>query len=236
MRSKLWWVLVWGLGVWLGGCFGDGGGRASLGPSQLSSAPGEQALVSYLKASHQYALNAKNGPDTYTIQYSNLPNAGTTTFEGNAPAYSSTDTIALSKNGVLVATNVATSYYLLNPYVPLGQVSSTGTPYAVVTSSFPVPTTLIIGNAGPVDNLTYYHDSSKLVMDATATATYAVIANDSTTLLFCLDTTISGVTTQGTADGLADGSETDCYTVDASGDATLVSITLAAGGTTLKFQ
>jgi hypothetical protein len=44
------------------------------------------------------------------------------------------------------------------------------------------------------------------------------------------------VTATGTADGLAAGTETDCYTVDASGNAALFTITVTVGGVTLKFQ
>jgi hypothetical protein len=67
-------------------------------------------------------------------------------------------------------------------------------------------------------------------------STYSVSVNNSTTLLVCFDATISGVTMTGTADGLAAGTETDCYTVDASGNTALVSITVTVNGVTLKFQ
>jgi hypothetical protein len=38
------------------------------------------------------------------------------------------------------------------------------------------------------------------------------------------------------ADGLADNTETDCYSVDASGNTALVSIALTVNGETLKFM
>src|SRR5438105_14170176 len=55
-------------------------------------------------------------------------------------------------------------------------------------------------------------------------------------VLTCFNTVISSVTAQGTADGLAAGTETDCYTVNAAGTAALFSITVTASGITLKFQ
>jgi hypothetical protein len=73
-------------------------------------------------------------------------------------------------------------------------------------------------------------------MDASESTTYSVMANNSTTLIVCLDSQISGVTAQGTMDGLADGSESDCFTEDAMGNVALLSITLNVAGTTLTFR
>ena len=216
------------------GC--GGSGSESMGPSTLSSAPGEAALAGFLQANHQYSLNATDAVTRYTVQLSNVPNPGVTQFNGNAPAYSSLATIAVSKNGVQFASSVSTSYYLLNPYVPLGSVSSTGTPYAVVTSSFPIPATISVGNSGAFVNLTYYHDSTMATVDADETTTYSVTTHDSTTLLLCLNSTISGVTAVGLADGMTSATESDCYTVDASGSAALVSVALTVDGVTLNFK
>jgi len=47
---------------------------------------------------------------------------------------------------------------------------------------------------------------------------------------------VSDVTAQGTADGLTDNTETDCYSVDASGNTALVSIAITVNGATLKFM
>jgi hypothetical protein len=215
-----------------GGSGGGGGGP----PANLSSAPGEKSLDDYRQVSHQYTLNASNSGNTYTIQLSSVPNSGTTTFNGSAPAYSSTNTLALSKNGVLVTNSISTLYYLLNPFVPLGAVSSTGTPFAVVTSFFPYPATLNVGDSGAVDNLTFYHDSTMSTLDADETNTYSVAANNSTSLLLCLNSTTSSVTAQGTADGMADATESDCYTISGSGTVSLVSITLTVNGVTLNFK
>jgi len=203
-------------------------------PMNLSSAPGQAALVSYLQLSHRYMLN-ESGTATYTLQFDSVPNAATTMFNGSGPAYSVVETVVLTTAGQMVASGSTTVYYLLNPYMPLGQVSSTGTPYGVVISSTPVPTTINVGDSGTVDALLEYHDSNRATVDANVTVNYAVTANDSTTLLFCLNTTISGVTAQGAMDGLADGTESDCFTVDASGSASLDSITLTINGMAIKF-
>ena len=216
-----------------GGGYGGGGGGGSM---NLSSAPGESALVAFLGSSHQYTLTATNAGNTFTAKLSNAPNAGTTTFNGSAPAYSTVQTVTLDANGALVANSITTVYYLLNPYMDLGSVSNTGSPYAIVTTFSPLPATVTVGGSGGFETVTYYHDSTKTVLDADETITYTVSANDSTTLFVCLDSTISNVTAQGMADHMANGTESDCYTVDAAGTAALDSITLMVNGTTLTFM
>jgi hypothetical protein len=223
------------------GCGGGGSNAASPSMSapaaaNLSSAPGEMAMATYRQGAHKYAFKASNAGNSYILQVSSVPNAGTTKFNGAAPAYSSVDTVTLDENGVRLANNVSTDYFLLNPYVPLGRVFSTGSPYGVVISSVPLPTTFDVGSSGSMDSMTYYHDSTMSTRDADEAVTYSVKANNSTTLLMCLDSTITNVTVQGTADDLVDDGESDCYRVDDTGSALLVSVTLTVNGATLTFQ
>lgn len=219
-------------------CGGGGGGTGgTIAPANLSSAPGEATLVAYLQASHQTTLSATDtSGNSYTVQLNSASNAGTTTFNGSAPAYSTVDTIAFQKNGALVESGTSTSFYLLNPYVPLGETYSTGSPFALVSAYSPFPTTLNVGDAGSVATLTYYHDSTMAAVDASEEDTYTVEANNTATLLMCLNSVISNVTAQGGQDGLADSSESDCYSVDAAGNAVLVSIAVTVNGVTLNFM
>jgi hypothetical protein len=219
-----------------GGGSGGGGGSKYMMSMYLSSAPGETALSSYLQAAHQSTLNASYSGTNYQLQVGSTPGAGTTTFNGSSPAYSVVDNITVSKDGAVLATDTSTDSFLLNPFVPLGEVASTGTPYAVVTSSTPLPGTLDAGGSGSFYTLTLYHDSTKAVMDATETVTYSAMANNSTTLLLCLDYTISDVSAQGTMDGLTSATENDCYTVDSAGTAALSSVTVVVDGQTLTFM
>lgn len=233
-RSSITVVLV--SAAFLGSCGGGGGYGSSMPPPpmNLSSAPGESAMVSYLQASHQYALN-QQGSGMYSLQFSSVPNNGTTTFDGMGPAYSIVETVSVSANGMAIGSGTTTLYFLLNPYVPLGEVSSVGTPYGVVSSTNPFPATLSVGDAGTLDTETLFHDATMAAVDGTLTVTYTVTANNSSTLLFCLDSTTSAVTAQGTTDGLANGSESICYTVDAAGNVALDSISVTVGGMPLKF-
>jgi hypothetical protein len=115
--------------------------------------------------------------------------------------------------------------------------TSTGaTPEGFVSSSFRLPATINVGDSGTIDTLTYYHDGTMSTVDADETTTYSVMGNDSTSLLLCLTSTISGVTAQGTADGLTNGTESDCYSVNASGTADLFSIALTIDGAELNFK
>ncbi|HBZ71152.1 MAG TPA: hypothetical protein DEP35_16035 [Deltaproteobacteria bacterium] len=191
-------------------------------------------MASYLQSSHQYMLN-EQGSGMYSLQFSSVPNPGTTTFDGMGPAYSIVETVTVDANGMAIGSGTTTFYFLLNPYVPLGEVSSLATPYGVVTSTNPFPATLNVGDSGTLDTATLFHDATMTVVDATLTVSYMVTANDSSTLLLCLNATTSAVTAQGTTDGLANGSESNCYTVDAAGNVTLESISLTVSGTPLKF-
>ena len=223
----------------LAGCGGGSGSSSSASAppaTNLSSAPAQTAMAAYVQASHKYTLKASNGGNSYTLQLANVPNPGVTKFNESAPAYSSVDTITLDENGVHLANSSSTDYFLLNPYVPLGKVASSGTPYGVVTSSVPLPQTFDVGSSGSVDSMTYYHDSTMSTRDADETVNYSVEANDSTTLLMCMESTITNVTAQGVTDDLVDDGETDCYRVDDAGNATLVSVALTVNGATLTFH
>jgi hypothetical protein len=221
----------------LSACGGGGGGSSAPAPANLSSASGAAALSAYLQASHQNTLSAKdNSGNSYSLQLNATPNPGTTTFNGTANASSRTETVNLYRNGLLVANGVSTSYYTLNPYVSLGNVSSTGSPYMIASNQSAVPTTVTVGQSGPLDNDTYYHDSTMSTVDATAVQTYSVLANSSTTLLFCINDVISNVTTQGTTDGMANSTESDCYSVDGSGNISLFSVAIAVSGVSLTFN
>jgi len=207
-------------------------------PMNMSSAPGEAALVGYLQTPHQYTLRAESLAGSFSLDVTSAPNAGATTFNGSAPAYGTGDktTVTEANDPAPLASSTATAYYLTNPYVPLGNVSSSGSPYAVVATFVPFPATITVGMSGKVDDLTYYHDSKMSTMDAEETVDYTISAKDSASLLLCLSSTFSNVTAQGAADGMANGTDTDCYSVDAAGHAALYSSTRMVKGAMLRFH
>jgi hypothetical protein len=228
---------VRGIAVILGaaviaGCGGGGDGSLT---TNLSSAPGEAAMAGYVQATHHVSMTATASGSNFTLQMDQVPGNGTTLFNG-FNANSLVTTVTLTQDGIQAAHSVDTSYFTLNPLVPLGKVNSTGSPYAVVNTSTALPTTLHVGDSGSFETLTYYHDSSQLIVDAYETDTYTISARDAATLLFCMKSVISGTTPQGDTDGLADGTEDDCYAINAAGTATLISVTVSLAGGTLTFR
>ncbi len=215
------------------------GGSSSamqMASSNLSSAPAAAALVAYLHTDHEIMLAGMGGGHDYNLQVFNTPSAATTTFNGAGPAYSTTLTQLISEKGQPLGGSTFVAYYLLNPYVPLGRVASGGSPYAVVSSSTPLANMVTVGDSGSVDNLTYYHDSTMATVDANETVAYSVMANNSTTVLVCMNSTIADVTAQGATDGMANGTTSDCYSVDSAGNAALVSHTMMFAGMMLTFD
>jgi len=220
-----------------GGHHGGGGGGGG-GEADLNSAPGQPALYTYFSGSHQASGTATDSAgNKYTAQFSTVPNAGTSTFNGQAGAYSSLVTLTIDENGAPFFSSSYTVYYLLSPtWEPLGAVFNSGTPYAVVTSFQQMPATITVGGSGPLYDMTYYHDSTMSATDGSLSVTYSVTANNSTSLHLCLQYALSGVTAQGSTDGLVDGTETDCYREFSNGTLTLYELTITNASGTLSFQ
>jgi hypothetical protein len=105
----------------------------------------------------------------------------------------------------------------------------------VVSNFTALPASVTVGQTGSVDTITAYHDSTMtLPADATQVNTYTVVADTPTTLQVCTTSTITA--TPGNQDQLGSGVETDCFRVDANGNATLFSITLTSSGVTVTFN
>ena len=220
----------------LAACGGGGGGGGSSSPPNLNSAPGAAAVNAYVQASHSNTLNARDqSGNNWTAQLSTMPNPGTTTFNGIPNVSTAVQTVNIFENGVLAGNDIRTNYFLVNPYQPLGDVFTTG-PVEIVSGGSPLPMTITVGQSGPLDTVTAYHDSTQSTVDATEVETFSVVANNPTTLLFCVNTVTSNVTAQGNLDGFSASTESDCYAVDASGNANLVKVVLTINGVTLTFQ
>ena len=165
--------------------------------------------------------------NTYTAIFSQTPNNGTVMFNGQT-AYSSALSITILQNGATLATEASTDYYLENPFSPLGISGSTnGTSwYFLFNSTTPYPTTLTVGDSGPVGSGTYY-DAATNASIGSLTETYSVTANNPTTVLL-------NVYASGMLNGNQE-SETITYTVDAAGNIALSSVQVTVNGQTLTF-
>lgn len=216
------------------GCGGGGGGGTAPAPANLMSAPGAAAINSYFQASHSSTLKASAGGNSLSLQVTYTPNSGTTMFEGQT-VDSASNLINLYQNGSLVGSNNGqTDYFKVSPYADVGSIAANGTQYAVVTSFTTMPATINVGQSGSVESETIYHDSTKAATDATATTTYSVNADTPSTLQYCA--TIVLTANSGNPDGLVSGTEVDCYRVDASGNATLYSVTISVNGANVTFR
>jgi hypothetical protein len=216
----------------LAGCGGGGGGSSTPPPQNLSSAPVAAALNSYYQANHGFDLSASSGGNTFTLQYGFTLNGGTTTFNG-VNADSANVSVTLSENGTLVATAIDSIFFSINPFVPIGTVRSDGAEYGIITTWNALPSTLSVGQSGPLFSETVYHDSTEAVIDGTEAVTYSVNAVNSTSLQFCENVAI---TANANSDGLTSSTSSVCYIVNASGSVTGITYTITVNGTTLQFQ
>jgi hypothetical protein len=165
--------------------------------------------------------------NTWTAVYG-VAAAGMAMFNGQN---ANTDAISLtiSENGVVAATEDSTSYYLTNPYSPLGLSGTTnGTAWIfLVTGYTPFPATLTVGDSGPVSSGTYY-DGTGTVITGSLTQTYTVTADSPTDLLLNIDAA-------GTNNG-NQVTETITYSITSTGAAALVEVVLTVNGETLDFK
>jgi hypothetical protein len=211
-----------------------GGGESGSGMSANASAPqlpqGVQGQVVQSTPAPQEPFDIPATAlwvGSYTAVYSETPNNGTTMFDGQE-ANSSTISLTISKEGVLIASETDTLYYLDNPYRPLGMtISANGGQFEFLYSSTdPLPATLTAGSSGPLGSGTYYAINTNNSIGF-LTETYSVAAwNGPWTMLLTTSAT-------GTLNGqMVD--ETIKYVL--AGDGPIVSsLELTVDGTKLKF-
>ena len=214
---------------------GGGGGSGGITPVPLASAPGDAAIGGYYTTAHNGTLSATTSAGSFTFQYTLAPTSGTTTFEGNVVS-GSTQTATLTSNTGTQTTAVGTEYFTTAPFHLYGSVSGTSQVYTVYGTPTPLPTTVSVGQSGQLGSGIHYRDSTKAVVDGIVTNSWTAQADSATTLLLCLTSVDSGTTPAGTADGVGDSTEVDCFHVDAAGTATLASITITANGTSVTFR
>jgi hypothetical protein len=221
-------VLFLGVLADTAGCGGGGSSGGSSMPTEvqsLKSAP--TPAQPYNIASTQ--LTAMYQGVTYTAVYSETPDNGTSMFNGHQAA-SSTITITVSANGVPVATQTSTAYFLENPFSPLGLMETVnGTTYDLIfTTINPLPSTLSVGDSGTLLTGTFYVAANPATA-GTLAETWSVAANDANTVFFI-------VASNGTLNGTP-VSDTVTYSVDAKGDIAIVSVTVTLpGGGTVTFN
>ncbi len=236
--TQLLWARLAFLGVSLaalGACGGggDGGGSAMQSSPPLQTSPPGQNLDSAPAPAEPFnipsaTMTTSSGGNSYTAIYSETPNNGTTMFDGQE-AHSSTISLTITENGTPIVTEIDTAYYLENPYQPLGMtLSSNGKQYDFLYhSTNPLPSTLTVGDSGPLGSGTYYVVNTNESIGS-LTQTYSVGSNDASSVQLITYAT-------GTVNGQSI-SETIYYAVDASGAPEMDWFEILVNGTTLDFN
>ena len=212
--------------VAIAGCGGGGGGGSSGNPvsQNLESA---QTPSQPMATPSTTLMATDSSGNTYSIAYSSTP-GGMAMFNGQN---ASTSAIALtvSENGVVLATEDSTAYFLTGPYSPLGLSGTTsGVAWtAVVTAYTPPPAMLTVGASGPLASFTYKDAMGNTI--GSLTETYTVTADSATAVFLNIDAA-------GTINGLQE-TETLTYSVAANGTVVgLVQAQITVNGTTLTFH
>jgi hypothetical protein len=212
--------------VALTSCSGGGGGggsatQSSPPPQNLESAPAPAEPFNIPSAT----LTASSGGNSYTAIYSETPNNGTTMFDGQE-ANSSTISLTITDNGSPIVTEIDTVYYLENPYQPLGlTLSYNGGQFDFLYNSInPLPSTLTVGDSGPLGSGTYYVVNTN---DGIGSLTETYSVTSTSTLLNTYAT--------GTVNGQSI-SETISYVVNGGEAMGVASVEILVKGTTLNFN
>jgi hypothetical protein len=214
----------------LSSCGGGDGGGGSDGPVPSTLAfPVAAAVSAYVQTSQSFTLNGTDNvtSNTYTFTHSSTPGSAST-FESQ-PAQTAAVSVVLKRNGVTISTGSGTEYFQVNPYKPLGRISTSGE-YEVATSWTALPTTAMVGQTGPAWSSTEYTNSSKTTVESTDVVTWSLEADTANTAWLCLN--FSTTFTSGDPNFI----EADCYRIDGSGNVLGQKATLAQDGVVISFR
>ena len=213
-------------------CGGGGGGVGGVG-SAMQSSSSAQNLESAPAPAEPFnipsaTMTTTSGGNSYTAIYSETPNSGTMMFDGQE-ANSSTISLTITENETPIVTEIDTVYYLENPYQPLGlTLSSNGKQFDFLyNSTNPLPSTLTVGDSGPLGSGTYYVVNTNESIGS-LTQTYSVASNIASPVQLITYAT-------GTVNGQSI-SETIYYAVNASGAPQMDWFEILVNGTTLTFN
>ena len=200
--------------------------QSSPPPQNLDSAPAPAEPFNI----DSTTLAASSGGNSYAGTYSETPNKGTTMFDGQE-AYSSTISLTITENGSPIVTEIETAYYLENPYQPLGlTLSYNGGQFDFrFNSTSPLPSTLTIGDSGPLGSGTYYVVNTNNAIGS-LTETYSVTSSSLGGSSILLTTYATG-----TVNGQSI-SQTISYVVNGGEAMGVASVEIQLNGTTVHFD
>jgi hypothetical protein len=208
-------------------CGGGGGGYSAMQSSPPPQNPESVPAPAQPFMIYSTTLSATSGGNSYAGTYSETPNMGTTMFDGQE-ANSSTISLTITENGSAFVTEIESVFYLENPYQPLGvALTYNGGQFDFLyNSTNPLPSTLTVGDSGPLGSGTYYVVNTNNAMGS-LTEAYSVTSSGGWILL--------NTTATGTVNGQSI-SQTISYVVNAGFAAGVASVEILVDGTTLHFN
>jgi hypothetical protein len=215
----------------LSGC-GGGGSAMQLNPpasTPLPAPPPETALAPAEPFMiYGTALGASSDGNTYVGSYSETPNDTITMFDGQE-ANSSTILLTINENGSPIITETETTYYLENPYQPLGMTFSyNGEQFNFqYNSTDPLPSSLTVGTSGQLGSGTFYAANTNNAVGS-LTESYSVTISETNWMLLSINAT-------GTLNGQSI-SQSISYFVNAGSAMGVTSAEILVNGTTLQFD
>jgi len=228
--------------VLLGACGGGGGGG---GGTTGNSNPAPVVSTSSFNLLAAYASTFANSQvDKFTVSGTvnsvgvtgsgtkTIGNTSSGTFEGQSALQRTvTVTGSLISNGISIPLSDSVVNWVTTNYLPLGQVSDE---YEVVTGTAVLPTSVRVGDTGPIYTSKRYSDSSKSNLLGSEVATYVVEADTASTVLVTLI-----FVTKDTANKTTQQS-TEQYRINTTNVAKLIKSTLLdytnKGNITISYQ
>ena len=198
-----------------------------------ASFPIEAAASTFEQTAHSFPLSGTDSTGAaYTATFANMPDSGTTTFEGHT-ASSMVTTTTLSRNNVVIDTSSSRGYFQTSPYIELGQADLGDALYYVddVTAPLHMPTTATVGQSGQLNDTTIYVDSSKAQVMGHQTNTWSLEADTVSTALLCN----TGVYTS-VSSSLDNFTEKQCLRINTSGTVLGLTVAITSSVLTLTLQ
>lgn len=224
------------------GCGGGGGAGVDGGGSEKSLSGEEKSVLTspvvFPVEATLVSLGTSTGPlsahytdpatgDVYMLSYRAAP-APDASFEGQQ-AKAANLAIEVRKNGVVVSSSSATSYFQQSPFRALGGVIP-GSTYIVSANHTSLPAFGKVGDSGDFNTSTYYRDSTKSVTDGTGVTTWSISAAETTDTAYICGSTIIKASNGSTSVG------SNCPKVNTAGSILGLRFMMIVDGKTIVFE
>ena len=195
--------------------------------------PVTQGLTNIATQNYSYIISATDSSgNIFSIDYASVP--GTVTTFGQVQANTANVTQSYSENNSQLQTTTTTNYFIPAPYQFLGSESTLAGRSEVVNTWQAPPATGTVGQTFPSISATLYHDSTNTMVDGTLSETIGLSPDTANTALLCMVDTIQ-LTQAGVNDGLSNGTTSNCFRIDPSGNVLGLQMSTPVNGVTMLF-